>query len=119
MFLNVYYHDSDHPNGIALVKLNDLDYTEFPLINELYSELFIQKKTVVSSYYYEREQKEIDFGQRLVNEVLQVIKSQELLAKDVGWDNFIQHKSLGWVVLQLSEIKTQLYNDSFWDFNNL
>ena len=119
MFLNVYYHDSDHPNGIALVKLKDLDYAQFPLINELYSELVEQKTSVVSSYYYEREQKEIDFGKRLVNEVMQLINSHELLAKDVGWDNFIQYKYLGWVVLQLSEKKTELYNDSFWDLNNL
>jgi len=115
----MYYHDSDHPNGIAIVKLKNLDYSQFPLINELYSELVNQKKSVVSSYYFEREQKEIDFGQRLVNEVLQVINSQDLLANDVGWDNFIQHKYLGWVVLQLSETKAQLYNDGFWNLNNL
>ena len=66
------------------------------------------------SYYYEINEKDPDFGERLVNELSEACIEHKVIAKDRGLNDFENKKYLGWVIIELSRDKTAFYNDSFW-----
>ena len=119
LFLSAHYHDPDHPCGIVLLKIINEDFNNYILLKELYEEfikLNLDNNGIkhVSSYYWEREQKEHDFSQKLFNELNSICESNIVLAKDIGWKNFSEMKYLGWAVIQIARDKKEFYNDGFW-----
>ena len=67
------------------------------------------------SYYYEINEKDPDFGERLVNELSDACLEHIVIAKeDRGWNKFEKKIGLGWVIIELSRDKKAFYNDSFW-----
>lgn len=117
VYINIYYHDPDHPKGIVLIKACDESFTDYRVIQQLYQE-FIQKGcSLVSSYYYDKNETDANFALHLYNEVNTLCSQHEVLAKDFGWDDFMQMKYMGWVVVQISTSKNELYNDGFWSMN--
>ena len=44
----------------------------------------------VSSYYFDIQQKDPDFDQRLLDEIKLACTENKVIAKDYGWDNFLK-----------------------------
>jgi hypothetical protein len=115
LFLSSYYDDPDHPSGIIAIEFEEENFEKYQLMRDLYEELISSDQKKVSSYYYEVQQEDPNFDQRLVDEINLVCNENIILAKDRGWDDFQCKKSLGWVIVELSRDKKEFYNDSFWE----
>jgi len=120
LYLSAYYHDPDHPYGIVLLKIIHEDFNNYILLKELYEEfiklnLDTNERKHVSGYYWDREQKEHDFSQKLFCELNSMCEDNTILAKDRGWKDFSEMKYMGWVVIQLARDKKEFFNDGFWE----
>ena len=114
LFLSSYYYDLDHPSGIVAIEFKEENFDNYTLIKELYEELINSETKKVSSYYFDIQQKDPDFDQRLLDEIKLACTENKVIAKDYGWDNFLKKHAMGWVIIELSKDKKEFYNDSFW-----
>jgi hypothetical protein len=114
LYLSSYYYDVDHPDGIVLIEFQKEDFSSYNLLKELYEEFIEKNLKKIDSSYYEIEQKDPDFSQKLLSEISKACEENTILAKDIGWKDFIKMHAMGWVVIELSRDKKEFYNDAFW-----
>ena len=117
IYLSAYYHDADHPCGIVLLEFHEENFNSYNLLKELHEEFVNKNFKIVSSYYYDLEQKDPSFPQKLFDEILKACSENIVLAKDHGWNDFTIRKYMGWVIVELSYDKNDFYNDGFWEIS--
>ena len=115
--LSSYYDDPDHPTGIVFLKFEHEDFKNFSLLKDLYIELTGKNLKKAEGNYYQIISKDPDFGQKLISEIENACNEHTVLAKDSGWNKFIKNYAIGWVIIELSRDKKELYNDGFWKIN--
>ncbi len=114
MYINAYYHDPDHPTGIVLIEIYKPDFSKYKYLKMLYNEFKINNFKRVDGYYYEIEQNDPDFSNMIVAEITAVCNENKAIAKDSGWNDFIELKYMGWIRIEFALNKNELYNDGFW-----
>ena len=117
LYLSSYYYDLDHPCGIVLLAFQKEDFSNYSLLKELYENFIEKKLKKIERFYYEIEQKDPGFSQKLLSEISKACEENTILAKDRGWNDFIKMEAMGWVKIELSRDKSEFYNYGFWEID--